>query len=69
MSPALGKGQAVISEEALREKQANRTGEGVEPLLAGTNSPKHGTTKGQSQTIDWMAHQARMTINVLESIS
>ncbi|CAL9118099.1 unnamed protein product [Musa acuminata var. zebrina] len=43
----LGKGQAVISEEALREKQANRTGEGVEPLLAETNSPKHGTTKGQ----------------------
>ncbi|RZR86458.1 hypothetical protein BHM03_00013649 [Ensete ventricosum] len=52
MSPALGNGQAVISEEALRQKQANRTGEGVEPSLTGSNSPKRGTTKGRSQSID-----------------
>ncbi|KAJ8457959.1 hypothetical protein OPV22_030885 [Ensete ventricosum] len=46
ISRALGNGQAVISEEALRQKQANRTGEGVEPSLTGSNSPKRGTTKG-----------------------
>ncbi|WOK93915.1 ABC transporter G family member 39 [Canna indica] len=43
----LGKGQAVISEEALKEKQANRTGESIELLPAGTNSPKPASSKGR----------------------
>lgn len=35
---ALGKGQAVVSEEELREKHVNRTGENVELLQLGTDS-------------------------------
>lgn len=42
---ALGKGQAVISEEELKEKQANRTGERVEMLPAGS---KPAAAKGWS---------------------
>ncbi|KAK3152464.1 hypothetical protein QOZ80_2BG0159180 [Eleusine coracana subsp. coracana] len=41
----LGKGQAVVSEEELREKHANRTGQNVEMLSLGTdsqNSPSNG---------------------------
>ncbi|GJN19304.1 hypothetical protein PR202_gb06566 [Eleusine coracana subsp. coracana] len=34
----LGKGQAVVSEEELREKHANRTGQNVEMLSLGTDS-------------------------------
>lgn len=43
MHAALGKGQAVISEEALKQKQANRTGENVELLLQGTDSTRPST--------------------------
>jgi len=38
---ALGKGQAVVTEEELREKHANRTGESVELLPAGTDSARN----------------------------
>lgn len=40
MLTALGKGQTVVTEEELREKQANRTGESVELLPAGTDSAR-----------------------------
>jgi hypothetical protein len=45
VNTALGKGQAVVSEEELREKHVNRTGENVELLPLGTasqNSPSDG---------------------------
>lgn len=42
----LGKGQAVVSEEALREKHANRTGESVELLPAGTESSGPAAQEG-----------------------
>jgi len=35
---ALGKGQTVVSEEELREKHVNRTGENIELLQLGTDS-------------------------------
>ncbi|XP_042431162.1 ABC transporter G family member 39-like [Zingiber officinale] len=40
----LGKGQAVISEEALKEKQANRTGESIELSAAGTSKGFEAST-------------------------
>lgn len=43
---ALGKGQTVISEETLREKHANRTGETVELLPAGADSSKPVLSEG-----------------------
>lgn len=46
--PALGKGQTVISEEELMEKQANRIGASVELSPRGTNSPKPASNKGYS---------------------
>jgi hypothetical protein len=42
---ALRKGQTIVSEEELREKHVNRTGENVELLPLGTdcqNSPSDG---------------------------
>jgi len=38
---ALGKGEAVVTEEELREKHANRTGESIELLPAGTDSARN----------------------------
>ncbi|KQJ93977.1 hypothetical protein BRADI_3g07850v3 [Brachypodium distachyon] len=49
----LGKGQNVVSEEELREKHANRTGENVELRLLGTdaqNSPSNG--RGEITGVD-----------------
>ncbi|KAJ0959677.1 hypothetical protein J5N97_000669 [Dioscorea zingiberensis] len=43
---ALGQGQATVSEEELREKHANRTGESVELLPAGTDSARPMTSSG-----------------------
>lgn len=47
MTAALGKGQAVVSEEELREKHVNRTGENVELLTLGTDS-QNSSSDGQS---------------------
>ncbi|XP_010914975.2 ABC transporter G family member 39 [Elaeis guineensis] len=47
----LGKGQTVISEEELREKHANRTGESIELLPAGTNSSKPTESQGSGNDI------------------
>ncbi|KAJ6827321.1 putative ABC transporter G family member 39 [Iris pallida] len=45
-----GKGQAVVTEEELREKHANRTGESVELLPAGTDSTR--PTAGERGGVD-----------------
>ncbi|KAH7657268.1 Monosaccharide-transporting ATPase protein [Dioscorea alata] len=42
----LGKGQATVSEEELRERHANRTGESVELLPAGTDSARPTASSG-----------------------
>uniref|UniRef100_A0A6V7QPR8 ABC transporter domain-containing protein n=1 Tax=Ananas comosus var. bracteatus TaxID=296719 RepID=A0A6V7QPR8_ANACO len=47
----LGKGQTVISEETLREKHANRTGETVELLPAGADSSKPVLSEGRGGQI------------------
>ncbi|MQM00815.1 hypothetical protein Taro_033553 [Colocasia esculenta] len=45
----LGKGQQVVSEEALQEKEANRTGANVELLPRGTDSSKPQPSEGSSE--------------------
>lgn len=47
VTTALGKGQTVVSEEELREKQVNRTGENVELLPLGRDS-ENSPSDGQS---------------------
>ncbi|KAM0933390.1 putative ABC-type sulfate transporter [Dioscorea sansibarensis] len=44
-----GKGQATVSEEELREKHANRTGESVELLPAGTDSARPTASSGSGE--------------------
>ncbi|KAH7657266.1 Monosaccharide-transporting ATPase protein [Dioscorea alata] len=45
----LGKGQATVSEEELRERHANRTGESVELLPAGTDSARPTASSGSGE--------------------
>ncbi|EHA8590358.1 ABC transporter G family member 39 [Cocos nucifera] len=47
----LGKGQTVISEAELREKHANRTGESIELLPAGTDSSKPTASQERNSDI------------------
>lgn len=50
---ALGKGQTVVSEEELKEKHVNRTGENVEMLQLGTDyqmSPNGNSSRYSCKT-------------------
>jgi hypothetical protein len=50
VTTALGKGQAVVSEEELREKHVNRTGQNVELLPLGTASQNSPSNNGQQRS-------------------